>query len=226
MRNWRLTLRGLCGGLLLAAAVSPAGVFANGLLEKRESLYNNIFIFGDTDSVTMTFGQNKRYYTESVLKRSDPGALTVDYTRFMTLGIAYSQKLERILEIGLGGGRTVSYLSAAMPDTGIVAVELDKDVLDLAKKYFLFKETARLRAVVGDESQKLQARLQKQVRDDNALALKKMQAQGIQVVPTPTPLLLPCRLDDDSTICRLVDIWLGPAAMRTSTTAAPGVQLA
>ena len=66
------------------------------LLEKRESLYNNIFIFGDTDNVTMTFGQNKRYYTESSMKLSDPGALTVEYTRYMTLGIAYPPKVERI----------------------------------------------------------------------------------------------------------------------------------
>ena len=42
------------------------------LLEKRESLYNNIFVFGDADSVTMTFGQNKRYFTESIMKLSDP----------------------------------------------------------------------------------------------------------------------------------------------------------
>ena len=59
-------------------------------------------------------------------------------------------KLERVLEIGLGGGRTVSYLSAALPDTAILAVEIDKDVVDLAKKYFKFTETARLRAVVSD----------------------------------------------------------------------------
>jgi spermidine synthase len=130
----------------LAASLSAA----EKLLEKRESLYNNIFIFGDGDTVTMTFGQNKRYYTESSMKLSDPGALTVDYTRLMTLGIAYPPKLERILEIGLGGGRTVSYLSAALPDTAILAVELDKEVVDLAKKYFRFKETAKLRTVVSD----------------------------------------------------------------------------
>ena len=139
---------GAAAALLVAAL--PALAQANGLLEKRESLYNNIFIFGDNDTVTMTFGQNKRYYTESSMKLSDPSALTVDYTRFMTLGIAYPPKVERILEIGLGGGRTVSYLSATMPDAGILAVELDKDVVDLARKYFKFQETARLRSVVSD----------------------------------------------------------------------------
>jgi spermidine synthase len=145
--------------IMLAAAVPPAAVssaalssaaLAQGLLESRESLYNNIFIFGDKDTVTMTFGQNKRYYTESSMKLSDPSALTVDYTRFMTLGIAYPPKVERILEIGLGGGRTVSYLSATLPDAGILAVELDKDVVELARKHFKFRETARLRTVVAD----------------------------------------------------------------------------
>jgi len=132
------------------AAAMPLTSSARDLLESRESLYNNIFIFGDKDTVTMTFGQNKRYYTESSMNLSDPGALTVDYTRLMTLGIAYPPKVERIVEIGLGGGRTVSYLSATLPDTGILAVELDKDVVELARKHFKFRETARLRTVVSD----------------------------------------------------------------------------
>jgi len=60
----------------------------DGLLEKRESIYNNIFVFGDKDSVTMTFGHNKRYYTESSMKLSDPRA-DGRIHRYMTLGIAY-----------------------------------------------------------------------------------------------------------------------------------------
>jgi len=152
MRIWRAMC---CAAALIVAAgglaaIHKAAAQENGLLEKRESLYNNIFIFGDKDTVTMTFGQNKRYYTESSMKLSDPGALTVDYTRYMTLGIAYPPKVERIAEIGLGGGRTVSYLSSTLPDVGILAIELDKDVVDLAKKHFKFQETARLRAVVSD----------------------------------------------------------------------------
>ena len=98
----------------------------------------------------MTFGHNKRYYTESGMKLSDPGALTVAYTQLMTVGLAYATKAERILEIGLGGGRTISYLNASLPDAAILAVEIDKDVVDLAKKYFGFKESGRMRAVVSD----------------------------------------------------------------------------
>ncbi|MBM3530696.1 MAG: spermidine synthase [Alphaproteobacteria bacterium] len=131
------------------ALAAPAALAAD-LLERRESLYNNIFIFGDKDTVTMTFGHNKRYYTESSMKLAEPTLLTVDYTRYMTLGVAYAAKPDRILEIGLGGGRTVSYLKMFMPDTAILAVEIDKDVVDLAKKYFKFTESASMRAVVAD----------------------------------------------------------------------------
>src|SRR5262245_53355898 len=102
-----------CMLMVLAGAAAAQ----SGLIEKRESIYNNIFIFGDKDTVTMTFGHNKRYYTESSMKLSDPGGLTVDYTRLMTVSLAYAPRVERILEIGLGGGRTVSYLKAALPET-------------------------------------------------------------------------------------------------------------
>jgi spermidine synthase len=147
-RPRRAWLAAAVAGLLVAAAQSPAA--ADRLLEKRESLYNNIFIFGDANNVSMTFGRNKRYYTESSMKLSDPGALIVEYSRYMTVGIAYPPKIERVVEIGLGGGRTISYLSEALPEASFLAVELDKDVVDLAKKYFRFKETANLRSVVSD----------------------------------------------------------------------------
>jgi spermidine synthase len=145
-RRWVWCASAACGLAVLAAVAGAQ----TGLLEKRESIYNNIFIFGDADGVTMTFGHNKRYYTESHMKLSDPGALTVDYTRLMTVSLAYVPKIERILEIGLGGGRTVTYLNASLPETAILAVEIDKDVVDLAKKYFGFKESGRMRALVAD----------------------------------------------------------------------------
>lgn len=136
--------------LVLVVTTAQPLAAADRLLEKRESLYNNIFVFRDGNLVSMTFGQNKRFFTESSINLSDPGALVIEYARYMTLGLAYAPKVERILEIGLGGGSIVSYLSRALPDATIVTVELDKDVVALAKKYFRFKETENLQTVVSD----------------------------------------------------------------------------
>ena len=44
----------------------------------------------------------------------------------------------------------MSYLNAALPETSILAVELDKDVVELAKKYFQYTESATLKTVVSD----------------------------------------------------------------------------
>jgi TRAP-type C4-dicarboxylate transport system substrate-binding protein len=49
--------------------------------------------------------------------------------------------------------------------------------------------TAEQRKVVTEESRSLSQGLTRLVRNDNTAALKKMQAQGIEVVPTPDPLL-------------------------------------
>jgi spermidine synthase len=146
MRTWRAYA---CAAVV-AAATAQAAVAAERLLEKRESLYNNIYIYSDGDTVTMSFGRNKRFYSQSGLKLSDPGALLYEYSRAMTVGLAYAPKLDRILEIGLGGGINSSYLHAALPKADILTVELDKEVVDLAKKYFKYQETDGKHVTLAD----------------------------------------------------------------------------
>ena len=45
-------------------------------------------------------------------------------------------KLDRILEIGFGGGTTAWYLHRYLPNTKITSVELDDKVFELSEKYF------------------------------------------------------------------------------------------
>ena len=106
------------------------------LIESRESLYNNIYVFQRGDLIIMQFGKNKRFWTESVYDRSDPRALPVPYTRFLTVALAYPPEMGSLLEIGLGGGRTAAYLNLHMPTLAIHSVELDPDVIELAEKHF------------------------------------------------------------------------------------------
>ena len=123
-----------------------AGVgLANGkLLESRESLYNNIYVFEQGDLVIMQFGKNERFWTESVYDRSDARALPVTYTRYLTAALAYPPEVDSILEIGLGGGRTASYLNIFMPEVSILSVELDPEVIEMAEKYFDVRERDNL----------------------------------------------------------------------------------
>ncbi len=125
----------------LLSATTPVGAqSARRLLESRESLYNNIFVYQNDNYVSMTFGHNRKIYTESVCNINDDRELPVTYTRYMTVGLAYPKKINRILEIGFGGGRTAWYLHRFLPKVPVTSVELDPTVLELARKYFGIKD--------------------------------------------------------------------------------------
>ena len=135
----------------LAWLVCAGPAVADGkLLESRESLYNNIYVFEQGDLVIMQFGKNERFWTESVYDRSDKRALPVTYTRYLTAALAYPPEVDSILEIGLGGGRTASYLNIFMPEVSILSVELDPEVIEMAEKYFDVQESETLAIEAAD----------------------------------------------------------------------------
>src|SRR5262245_33139099 len=51
------------------------------LIEERSSNYNNIYVYKDGPQIYMTFGHNKRFYTETIYDTRDELALPVAYTR-------------------------------------------------------------------------------------------------------------------------------------------------
>lgn len=133
----RAIISAMFAGALAAAAFAGGGALAaDEMLDSRESVYNNIYVLKRGDLVIMQFGKNQRFWTESVYDSSDPKALPVDYTRFLTAALAYPPDIRSVLEIGLGGGRTASYLGIFMPDLPIHSVELDPVVIEMAEKYF------------------------------------------------------------------------------------------
>ena len=136
-------------GAALAAAISAAQE-VRVPLESRESVYNNIYVYREGPIVTMTFGYNKYLYTESAYNTLDDRDLPVEYTRFMTVGLAYAKNIHSILEIGSGGARTAWYLHRFLPDAAIVSVELDPAVAELATKYFGVKDEPNFHVVTRD----------------------------------------------------------------------------
>jgi spermidine synthase len=152
MQRWcfpALAIRGLSIALL---ALFGAGLSLAEpkLIEERDSTYNRIYVYKDGPIMTMTFGHNKRFYTESQYDTTDELALPVIYTRFMTVGLAYASGLDNLLEIGFGGGRTAWYLHKHMPALDITCVELDPAVVELAKKYFGVRDEPRFKIKVSD----------------------------------------------------------------------------
>jgi len=120
------------------------------LIESKESLYNNIYVYKEGDYYAMTFGYNRKIYTESIYNSKDDRDLPVTYTRYMTEALAYAKNVHSILEIGFGGGRTSWYLHRFLPGVSVTSVELDPEVEALAKKYFGIKDEPNFHLVNQD----------------------------------------------------------------------------
>jgi spermidine synthase len=138
-----MIVRSLIAGAVFAGIVTGAVVTGSAgaqesrkLLESKESLYNNIYVYGEGPYVSMTFGYNRNIYTESTFNTLDDRDLPVEYTRYMTASLMYAKNINSILEIGFGGGRTSWYLHRFLPQVPVTSVDLDPTVVELSHKYF------------------------------------------------------------------------------------------
>ncbi len=119
------------------------------VLYDKESPYNNIVVTEDDDGLrTLWFEKNG--VRQSVVKPGDPDHIELPYARAMVVGLAVVERPERILIVGLGGGTIPSFLHKHYPKATIDVVDIDPDVVKVAKKYFGFREDAKMHAHVAD----------------------------------------------------------------------------
>jgi len=87
---------------------------------------------------------------QSVVKLGDPEHLELPYARVAMAGLALCDEPRRILVVGLGGGSLPMFLRKHYPTAEIDAVDIDPEVVYVAKRYFDFREDTRMRAHIGD----------------------------------------------------------------------------
>jgi spermidine synthase len=167
----RLGRKAVSGGalaalLLAALAVAPAPARAEDLFDESvraallkrpdgriahvESEYNDIYINKRRGELTMAFQLKGWDYTESVTNLRDPDELVLRYAQVMPIATLYPEEPKKILMLGLGGGSLSTYLGRFMPEATIDTVEIDRRVIEAAKKYFGLRETPRIRYLEGD----------------------------------------------------------------------------
>jgi spermidine synthase len=87
---------------------------------------------------------------QTVVKLGDPDHLELPYARVAMVSLALCDEPRRILVVGLGGGSLPMFLRKHYPTAEIDAVDIDPEVVYVAKRYFDFREDGRMRAHVGD----------------------------------------------------------------------------
>src|SRR3977135_2153269 len=78
-----------------------------GIAFERKSQYNHIIVRKTSDQLLLCY-RHERHRTEEVESRLDPEnplALLSDYTQAMLLALAWHPTPQRVLVLGLGGGR-------------------------------------------------------------------------------------------------------------------------
>jgi predicted membrane-bound spermidine synthase len=122
----------------------------DGRIAHIESEYNDIFINKRRDELTMSFQLKGWDYTESITNLRDADDLPLRYPQVMTTAVLYPAEPKKLLMIGLGGGSISTYLGRFMPDTAIDTIEIDRRVIEAAKKYFGLRASDRMRYLDGD----------------------------------------------------------------------------
>jgi predicted membrane-bound spermidine synthase len=122
----------------------------DGRIAHIESEYNDIFVNKRRDELTMSFQLKGWDYTESVINLRDPDDLPLRYAQVMTTAVLYPAEPKKVLMIGLGGGSISTYLGRFMPETTIDTIEIDRRVIEAAKKYFGLRASDRMRYLDGD----------------------------------------------------------------------------
>ena len=99
--------------------------------------------------------------TQSRMSLDNPLEGHFEYTEYFHMPWLWNDKIENVLMIGLGGSSIQRAYQAYYPEVTITTVELDPKVVAVAKAFFHFQETDRMKVIVGDGRQHLRRTRQK-----------------------------------------------------------------
>ena len=117
------------------------------IVYKTESAYSQLKVvdiqtYQGTIRILMSYGS-----TQTAVDKSS-GESLIPYTHKMIAAVLMNPSVEKVLLIGTGGGIVATEFAEKGIETD--TVELDPEVLDIAKKYFWFRESEKLHAFIDD----------------------------------------------------------------------------
>ena len=133
-----------CLALVLCACATPS------VLYDKASRYSRIIVTEDDRGLRTLLFEPEGRVRQSVVKPGDPDHLELPYAKVAMVALAMCEAPRRILVVGLGGGTLPSFLRRHYPEAAIDVVEIDPDIVEVAKTFFGFREDERMRVHVAD----------------------------------------------------------------------------
>jgi spermidine synthase len=141
---------GLLGGLT-GLRPSPAWAATETVVADVDSPFRRIQIGKRGSVFTMYFfADDGQRFIESRWDSGRPQELDLDYSRTMMAGFLINPEVRRFMMMGLGGGVITNFLFERFPELEIDAVEIDPEVVRLAREFFGVPDHPRYRTHVGD----------------------------------------------------------------------------
>lgn len=111
-----------------------------------DSRYHRIHVVDNGAVRLMRFERNH----QSSMLIEDPYDTDIEYVHYLHLPLAVRPQAERTLVVGLGGGSLVRRMWRDYPWMHIDSVEIDAEVVEVARAYFGLPEDERLSVFVDD----------------------------------------------------------------------------
>jgi spermidine synthase len=119
---------------------------------RKDSAYHSIAVVEDDTDRYLRFDSS----FQSAMDLDDPFATPFDYVAYLSLAFAYRPDPANALYVGLGGGSAPKRAWRDFPDLQVQAVELDPEVVDVARQWFALPQDPRLQVEVEDGRRYLQ----------------------------------------------------------------------
>lgn len=134
---------------LTALALSGAAAADERVILERKSRLNSIIVTED-DSGLRVLRFERGGARQTAVKLGDPEHLELPYARLVPIGLALADNPRTALVVGLGGGTLPSLFRKKFPEMTIDAVEIDPEVVSVAKSHFGYRDDQKMHCYVDD----------------------------------------------------------------------------
>lgn len=119
------------------------------VLYRTKTAFNDICVTKEGDILTL---YSPSSFKQTAINESNPLLPHLEYARNTILGLVFYPAPGSILVMGLGGGSIPMMFHNICKQTHIDVVEIDPEIVEIAKKYFHFTTSQRLQLYIDDAS--------------------------------------------------------------------------
>ncbi|MDO6652412.1 fused MFS/spermidine synthase [Colwellia sp. 1_MG-2023] len=120
------------------------------VIHQERSLYRNILVEDNNDLRCLKFNTRSTQTQQSCFLKSQPDHLVFNYTKLLMASLLFNTQPKRILIVGLGGGTMSNTLAQLYPQSEINNIEIDPAVIKVARDYFGFLESNKIKTYAQD----------------------------------------------------------------------------